>query len=118
MKRLRKLKGFEQIYVSDKLKTIKSWHKEEEWIQDKVGYFLIRINKENKTIEVGFCTNDHIMRYKIIGKKVEDIYYTIIRNKLISRLDHAAYLGMELEKAFIALEHDLEYVQCKEIKIK
>jgi len=39
------------------------------------------------------------------------IYEEIIRNDYISRIEHAAYLGMELEKAEIALKLGKNYVQ-------
>jgi dihydropteroate synthase len=45
------------------------------------------------------------------GTKAVDIYQTIIRNKLITKLDHAAYLGNELQKAEIALKLDRSYQQ-------
>lgn len=39
------------------------------------------------------------------------IYEEILRRNLISRMEHAAYLGMELEKAEIALKLNKKYVQ-------
>lgn len=39
------------------------------------------------------------------------IYEEILRRDLISRMEHAAYLGMELEKAEIALKLDKQYIQ-------
>ncbi|MEF8835656.1 MAG: DUF4346 domain-containing protein, partial [Candidatus Thermoplasmatota archaeon] len=51
----------------------------------------------------------------ITGKSAKAICDTIVREKLVSRLDHAAYLGRELQKAEIALKNDLEYEQCESI---
>ena len=82
-----------------------------EWKQDKKGYFLIRINKKKKIIEVGFVTNKHIIKKLIYGKNAIDIYNTIIRKKLLSRLEHAAYLGKELYKAELCLRYNKEYKQ-------
>lgn len=82
-----------------------------EWFPDPKGYFLIRINKNKMFIEVGFVTNDHVIRKIITGTYAIEIYNTIIRHKLISRLEHAAYLGKELYKAELALKYDLEYKQ-------
>lgn len=39
------------------------------------------------------------------------IYEEILRRDLISRMEHSAYLGMELEKAEIALKLDKKYIQ-------
>ena len=38
----------------------------------------------------------------------------IVKNLNI-RMDHAAYLGRELQKAYIALKNNLEYVQDDEL---
>lgn len=47
----------------------------------------------------------------IIGKKWDDILYTIISNGHLSRLDHAAYLGKELYKAELALRFSRSFEQ-------
>ncbi len=49
------------------------------------------------------------------GKSAKAICDTIVRKKMVSRLDHASYLGRELQKEEIALKDDLEYVQCESI---
>ncbi|MBI5393035.1 DUF4346 domain-containing protein [Candidatus Woesearchaeota archaeon] len=87
-----------------------------EMIFDKTGYFLVKVNQELKQIEVGLCRKRNIVAVKIIGKTPEDIYKTIIKHKLLSRFDHAAYLGRELQKAYIALQQNLDYVQDDELK--
>ena len=51
----------------------------------------------------------------IKGRTTRDVYQTIIRKCLISNYDHAAYLGKELEKAFIALKLDRSYVQDEDL---
>ena len=40
------------------------------------------------------------------------------RNKYISSLQHAADMGIELNKAEIALQYNLGYVQDKDLEIK
>ncbi|WP_455645286.1 dihydropteroate synthase-like protein [Methanosphaera sp.] len=47
----------------------------------------------------------------ITGTTSRAIYEEILRRDLISRMEHAAYLGMELEKAEIALKLNKKYVQ-------
>ncbi|MBL7160297.1 MAG: hypothetical protein ISS93_00400 [Candidatus Aenigmarchaeota archaeon] len=89
-----------------------------EWVLDPNGYFLIRVNHQDGTIEVGFCTNDHKLRAKITGKHPIEIYFTLIKEGMISRLDHAADMGVELEKAYLALKRGLEYVQDSELELK
>lgn len=90
---------------------------EKEFILDPAGYFLIRINKEKKEIEVGFCKKNNVIEKIITGKKPKEIYQTILKYKIISRADHAAYLGKELQKAYTALQLGIDYVQDEELKI-
>ena len=87
-----------------------------EFVLDPKGYFLIRINSEKKKIEVGFCNSRNKIVIKVEGNKPIDIYNTII-NKigLDIRKDHCAYLGRELQKAYISLQKDLSYVQDDEL---
>lgn len=101
----------------DKMEEIKaSYNDAKEFALDPRGYFLIRINKNTKEIEIGFCKEKNIVLKKITGKTPIEIYQTAIKLGLISRLDHAAYLGRELQKAYIALKQNLEYVQDDELK--
>jgi dihydropteroate synthase len=37
------------------------------------------------------------------GEAWEDVFYTLLENGSLSRLDHAAYLGKELFKAELAI---------------
>ncbi len=88
-----------------------------EFVLDPCGYFLIRIHREKKSIEVAFCNGKNNVVLKVNGKKPIDIYQTIINKESLDiRKDHAAYLGRELQKAYIALKHDLEYVQDDELE--
>src|SRR3989344_2017451 len=82
-----------------------------EWRQDPIGYFLIRVNRKKKMIEVGYVTNKHIITKFIYGTHAIEIYHTIVRKKLLSRLEHAAYLGKELYKAELALKYNKPYRQ-------
>ena len=65
---------------------------------------------------VAFCNGKNKVVLKVTGKKPIDIYQTIINKENIPiRIDHAAYLGRELQKAYLALRYDLEYVQDDEL---
>ena len=79
-------------------------------------YFLIRVNRKSNNIEVGFCRGKNNLVLKAVGKKPLEIYQTILnKEKVDISKDHAAYLGKELEKAYIALTHNLEYIQDEEL---
>jgi len=88
-----------------------------EFIMDEKGYFLIRTNSETKDIEVAFCPELNKITVKVTGKKPLEIYQSIIKENLLSRLDHAAYLGRELQKAYLALQQGLPYVQDDELPV-
>lgn len=82
-----------------------------EWHADPKGYFLIRVNEKRKRIEAGFCTYKHIITKMVHGTNAIEIYNSIVKKRLISRLEHAAYLGKELYKAELALKYGKKYRQ-------
>lgn len=104
---------------TDKMEDIKAKYDDrKEFVLDPKGYFLIRADKKTKDIEVGFCGENNVISKKITGKMPIEIYQTVIKLGLISRYDHAAYLGRELQKAYIALQQGLEYIQDDELNFK
>ena len=83
-----------------------------DWKMDPKGYFLIKTDGGEKLIRVGYCTfPDNKLRAEITGKTAIEIVNTLIREGMISSLQHAADMGIELCKAEIALKHGLAYVQ-------
>ena len=103
----------------DKVKDIIARYDDaKEFVIDPKGYFLIRLDRKNNNIEVGFCNEKNKVILKITGKKPIDIYQTILnKEKLPLRKDHAAYLGRELQNAYFALKYNLEYVQDDEVDL-
>ena len=85
------------------------------WNLDLRGYFLIKVNYKDQQIELALCNNEHKIVKKIIGKHPIDIYQTLIKNDMISLMEHAADMGVELEKAYIALKNKIKYVQDSEL---
>ena len=82
-----------------------------EWRQDKIGYWLFRIDREKKQIEAGFCRKNNLIKIKITGTDSEEIHNTIVREGLVKSLQHAAYIGHELMKAEVALKLGIPYIQ-------
>ncbi len=82
-----------------------------DWKMDPSGYFLIKIDKKNQTIEAGFCKSQNKIEKIILGKTAMEVFNTIIRENLISSLQHAADVGAELQKAEIALKQEIKYIQ-------
>lgn len=86
---------------------------EKEFVMDEKGYFIISIKPQNSEIVCEHYSRDKKLQYIIKGKSAEEICATITRLKLVSRTDHAAYLGRELQKAEIALKTHMSYEQEK-----
>ncbi len=105
-------------------------------VLDSSGYFIVKIDQINKKIVVEHylnnidekgialdpitntpiqCNNKNKRLYNKIFKgntaKEIGILITEKNNNLISKLDHALYLGRELQKAEECLLNDLDYIQ-------
>jgi dihydropteroate synthase-like protein len=82
-------------------------------VLDPKGAFKILIDRSaDAIVALHFATSEDAKPSKIIkGKTAEAVYKKIVENGLVSRLDHAAYLGSELAKAEIALRTGKAYVQ-------
>ncbi len=104
---------------------------------DPKGYFLIKLNEKNKEIILEHFTNNideegratdpqtgsplkcsnSIQRIPTIefkGKTAKEIGIKITEGSdplLLSKLDHALYLGRELQKAEYCLIHGMPYIQ-------
>lgn len=78
------------------------------FVYDKAGSFKILVY--DKYIEV-----IHFLKRKpkliVRGKSSKEIYEELISRNLIGRVEHAAYLGSELQKAEIAFLTNKNYVQ-------
>ena len=107
-----------------KKRLIAKYHKIKDWKMDPKGYFLIGVDKKKKIIQVGYCKfsklgnapiNDMVAIVK--GKTAIEIVNTLIREKFISTLQHAADMGIELHKAELSLKHGFKYIQDKDLEI-
>ena len=105
-----------------KKKIIAKYHKIKDWKMDPKGYFLIKVDK--KIIQVAYCKftrlgnspiNDMVALVK--GKTAIEIVNTLIREKFISTLQHAADMGIELQKAELSLKFGFKYIQDKDLFI-
>ena len=84
------------------------------FVRDKAGSFRINVDY-GTTVENSQIVATHFKKNKpdlvIVGKSAKEIYEEIITKKLVSRMEHAAYLGSELQKAEIAMITGKDYVQ-------
>ena len=88
------------------------------WNPDPKGYFTIKPIFSQEKVFVRYYDSKHILKHTFAGINTPQIIQSIIERKLISRLDHVAYLGKEIEKAIIALKNKLNYVQDRELQLK
>ena len=100
------------------------YHKIKDWVMDPKGYFLISLDREKQLIRVGYCifskldnSSIHDMTMEIKGNTAIEIVNTLIKENLISTLQHAADMGIELCKAELALKYNLKYIQDKDLNL-
>ena len=81
---------------------------------DRAGYFVIMVmHGGEQPIVVEHYTNDGVLRNVIEGSDAASLCATIVEMKLVSQLDHAAYLGRELAKAELSVSNKMGYIQDK-----
>lgn len=78
---------------------------------DPAGYFVVIPRPEEGTIVCEHYDYRHTQQHVVEGASAEDIYRELIERDLVSRLDHAAYLGAELAKAELAVSAGYDYEQ-------
>ena len=113
MKKNEYIKGrWYRINKKIKKRIVAKYHRIKDWVMDPKGYFLIAIDREKKLLKVGYCKfkklgNEPIndMVSIVSGTTAIEIVNTLIRNKYISTLQHAADMGIELCKAELALKY-------------
>ena len=114
-----------RINKNIKKRVTASYDKIKDWKLDPKGYFLINIDRKKKLLRVGYCvinkSNDrsaHEMVAEIHGKTAIEVLNTLIREEFISTLQHSGDMGIELSKAELALNNNLDYVQDKDLNLK
>ena len=125
MKNKKVIKGrWYNINKKIKKRIVAKYHKIKDWKMDPKGYFLIEVDRKKKIIQVGYCKftrlgnspiNDMVAIIK--GRTAIEIVNTLIREKFISTLQHAADMGIELHKAELSLKYGFKYIQDKDLFI-
>ncbi len=82
----------------------KSWH------VDPAGPIRISIVPDRISGSGGLIVAKH-EKTSVVGRKAREVMDTLLELELVTRLDHASYLGRELEKAEIALKFNRSYAQ-------
>lgn len=84
------------------------------FVADRKGYFLIRLRKGY--IEAGLFSYKKKLKKLFRGKTAKTLINKIIDSGSVSRMEHAAYIGRELQKAECALKTGKEYIQDEKFK--
>ena len=80
------------------------------WRVDPAGPIRIRIVPDSISGNGGLIVAEH-EKASVVGKNAREVMDTLLELELVSLLDHAAYLGRELEKAELALHFNRSYAQ-------
>ena len=83
----------------------------EKMVSDPAGYFVIFLNRVRGLLSLEHYKNNGVLTTIIEGYSAAEVYMTTVGRTLISRLDHAAYLGRQLARAEHALSSGEAYVQ-------
>ncbi len=80
---------------------------------DPAGFFVIYPDARTKHLVVEHYTNAGVLGCVVEGPTSTAVYAEIVKRKLVSQLDHAAYLGRELATAERCLRTGEPYIQDK-----
>lgn len=78
---------------------------------DSAGYFIVYADRRAGQLVLEHYTNKGVLDRVFAAHSPAALYATVIAEQLITRLDHAAYLGRELARAERALTNGEKYVQ-------
>jgi tetrahydromethanopterin S-methyltransferase subunit A len=80
---------------------------------DRAGYFIVYPDERRHRLVLEHYTNAGVLDSVMEASSSSALYAEAIHRNLLSRLDHAAYLGRELARAERALDSGEAYVQDK-----
>lgn len=80
---------------------------------DPAGFFVIYLDRDKGKLVLEHYENKGRMTRALEGADAASLYCTAIELELVTRLDHAAYLGRELARAEAALKAGQQYKQDK-----
>ena len=78
---------------------------------DKAGYFVLYPDARAKRLVVEHYTNQGVLDCILRGTSTGALYGAAIERQLVTRLDHAAYLGQELARAERSLQDGTPFTQ-------
>jgi len=83
----------------------------EKLVLDPAGYFVVYPDRTHQRLVLEHYNNKGVLDRMFSAETATALYTSVVNAKLVSRLDHAAYLGRELARAEHALQSGADYVQ-------
>jgi tetrahydromethanopterin S-methyltransferase subunit A len=80
-------------------------------VLDPAGYIVIHADARTQALAAEHYTNQGVLDLIVDGTTPASVMAALIERGLVTRLDHAAYLGQELARAKRALREGARYVQ-------
>ena len=80
-------------------------------VSDPAGFFVVYADRSRGLLSLEHYRNDGVLDAIIEGRTAAELYTPAIDRGLLSRLDHAAYLGQELSRADESLKTGGTYIQ-------
>jgi tetrahydromethanopterin S-methyltransferase subunit A len=80
-------------------------------IPDPEGFFVIYVDQIRELLVLEYYRKNGTLSSIVEGKTAEELYTVAIEKKMLTRLDHAAYLGKELTRAESSLLSGKKYIQ-------
>ncbi|MGC2693316.1 MAG: DUF4346 domain-containing protein [Desulfobaccales bacterium] len=80
-------------------------------VSDPAGYFVIYVDRDREILSLEHYQTDGLLDAVIEGSTAAELFTPAIERGLISRLDHAAYLGRDLARAEQSLKSGELFVQ-------
>ena len=80
-------------------------------VPDPAGYVVVYADRARQRLSLEHYRTDGVLDAVVEGRTAVEVYTPAIEGGLLSRLDHAAYLGRELTRAEQALTSGQPYVQ-------
>lgn len=92
-----------------------------DWKEDPNGFFVVSLKPQEKKIVVEHLKDGKTTK-KVVGDSALDICYKIGQMQMVGNfeqtVEHAMYLGRELQKAELCLKNQLAYEQDGDLEIK
>lgn len=98
-------------FAGESVVTLLTGHLPSRLISDPAGYFVIYVDRPRHRLSLEHYRNEGVLNAVIDGDTAAEVYTPAIERGLLSRLDHAAYLGRELTRAERALMTNEPYIQ-------